>query len=176
MSARDPLNLRRGWSGALRRPGKQGYRRKFWVAAENCEWTGDTTANGQRKGVSNSWSGNSEAARTGTFADTGNEQQFRVKRTQGTRWSVMFQGWIEVVHSYCLLCASLACCPLVPIHFKIGDGRLVTNVYAKSKYDRLRIDRALGFESLITTRKRSSRRTTFVAIIETHPGPRKDMH
>ena len=29
-------------------------------------------------------------------ADTGKEQQFRVRRMQGTRWSVMFKGWIEV--------------------------------------------------------------------------------
>ena len=40
------------------------------------------TTNGQRKGVPNSWSGNSEAATTETCADTGNEQQFRVRRTQ----------------------------------------------------------------------------------------------
>ena len=57
---------------------------------------GDTAANSQRKGVPNSWSGNSEAARTEAFAVTGNRQQFKVRRTQGTRWSVMFQGWIEV--------------------------------------------------------------------------------
>ena len=38
--------------------------------------SGDTTANGQRKGVPNSWSSNSEAARTETCADTGKEQQF----------------------------------------------------------------------------------------------------
>ena len=31
---------------------------------------------------------NHEAARTETCADTGNEQQFRVRRTEGTRWSV----------------------------------------------------------------------------------------
>ena len=55
---------------------------------------GKPTANGhgRRKGVPNSWSGNSEAAGTETCAVTGNEQQFRVRRTQGTRWSVMFQG------------------------------------------------------------------------------------
>jgi len=43
--------------------------------------SGDTTMNGQGKGVPNSWSGNSEAAGTETCADTGNEQQFRVRRT-----------------------------------------------------------------------------------------------
>ena len=35
--------------------------------------------NGQRKGVPNSWSCNSKAAGTETCADTGNEQQFRVR-------------------------------------------------------------------------------------------------
>jgi len=40
--------------------------------------SGDTTANGQRKGVPDCWSGNSEAARTKTCADMSNEQQFRV--------------------------------------------------------------------------------------------------
>jgi len=42
-----------------------------------------------RKGVPNSWSGNSEAARTEACADTGNKQQFRVRRAQGTIWSAV---------------------------------------------------------------------------------------
>jgi len=54
--------------------------------------SGDATTNGQRRRVPNSWSGNREAARTETCADTGNEQQFRVRRTKGTRWSIVFQG------------------------------------------------------------------------------------
>ena len=33
--------------------------------------SGDTTANGQRKGVPNSWSGNREAARTETWRTRG---------------------------------------------------------------------------------------------------------
>jgi len=37
-------------------------------------------------------------------------------------------------------------------------------------YNRLRIDKALGFENLITTRTRSQR-TTFVAIVDPLPGP-----
>ena len=54
--------------------------------------SGDTTTNGQRKGVPNSWSSNGGAARTETCADTGNKQQFRIRRMPGTRWSVMFHG------------------------------------------------------------------------------------
>ena len=93
MSARDPPNLRRwvGWGdGALRRPESKVVEERFELAPKTV--SGNTTANGQRKGVLNSWSGNSKSARTKTCANTGNEQQFRVRRTQGTRWSVMFQG------------------------------------------------------------------------------------
>ena len=76
-----------GWGGALRRPESKVIEESFELAL-----SGDTTTNGQRKGVPNTCSSNSEAAGTETCADTGNEQQFRVRRTQGTRWSVMFQG------------------------------------------------------------------------------------
>jgi len=41
---------------------------------------------------------------------------------------------------------------------------MVTNVYAKSNYDRLRIDKALGFVNMLTTTTTRGRRTTFVAI------------
>jgi len=84
MSARDP-----GWGGALRRLEIKVIEERFELAPKTV--SGDTTTNGQRKGVPNSWSGNSEAVRTETCTDTENEQQFRVRRTQGTRWSVMFQ-------------------------------------------------------------------------------------
>ena len=79
-----------GWSGALRRPESKVIEESFELAPKTV--SGDTTKNGQRKGVPNSRSSNCKAARTETCADTGNEQQFRVRRTQGTRWSVMFQG------------------------------------------------------------------------------------
>jgi len=61
MSARDPSNLRRWVGWGVKKAGMQGYRRKIRVDAENCRLSGDTIANGQRKGVPNSWSGNSEA-------------------------------------------------------------------------------------------------------------------
>jgi len=72
-------------------------RPESWVIEERFELapktvSGDTTANGQRKGVPNSWSGNSEAARTETCADTGNERQFRVRQTQGTRLECNVSG------------------------------------------------------------------------------------
>jgi len=47
--------------------------------------SGDITTNGQRKGVPNSRSGNSEAARTETWADMGNEQQGEVDTGQSER-------------------------------------------------------------------------------------------
>ena len=62
-----------GWG--VKKAGKLSYRKSFEFAPKTV--SGDTTANDQRKGVSNSWSGDSEAARTETCADTGNEQQFR---------------------------------------------------------------------------------------------------
>lgn len=40
---------------------------------------------------------------------------------------------------------------------------VVTNVYAKSNYGRLRIDKALGFENLISTTRT---RTTFISMGE----------
>jgi len=53
-----------GWSGALRRPESKVTEESFELAPKTV--SGDTTTNGQRKGVPNSWSGNSEAARTET--------------------------------------------------------------------------------------------------------------
>ena len=38
MSAKDPPNLRRRVGWGVRKAGKQGYRRKFSVGAENCKW------------------------------------------------------------------------------------------------------------------------------------------
>ena len=56
-----------------KKTGKQGYR-SFELAPKTV--SGDTTTNDQRKGVRNSWSSNSEAARTETCVDTGNEQHY----------------------------------------------------------------------------------------------------
>jgi len=53
--------------------------------------SGDTTTNGQRKGVPNSWSGNSEAARTETCADMGNKQQFN---------AVNAEHQVHEIHNY----------------------------------------------------------------------------
>ena len=38
MSARDPPNLRRWVEWGVKKAGKQSYRRKFWVGAENRKW------------------------------------------------------------------------------------------------------------------------------------------
>ena len=38
MSARDPPNRRRWVVWGVKKAGKQGYRRKFLVGAENCKW------------------------------------------------------------------------------------------------------------------------------------------
>ena len=65
-----------GWG--VKKAGKQVIEESFESAPKTV--SGDTPANGQRKGVPNSWSCNSEAARTETCADMGNEQQFRVRR------------------------------------------------------------------------------------------------
>ena len=90
MSARGPPNLRCWLGWGVKLAGKLGCREKFlsWRRKLN----GNTTVKSQRKGVPNSCSGNSEAVRTETCADMGNKQQFRVRRTQGMRWSVMFEG------------------------------------------------------------------------------------
>jgi len=48
--------------------------------------SGDTTTNGQRKGVPNSWSGNSEAARTEICVDTGNKSMKLAKNVTGNTW------------------------------------------------------------------------------------------
>jgi len=55
MSARDPPNLRRWVGWGVKKAAKQGYRRKFFELAPKTV-SGDTTTNGQRKGVPNSWS------------------------------------------------------------------------------------------------------------------------
>ena len=59
MLARDPPNLRR-WV-ELRRPESKVIEESFELAPKT--ESGDTTMNGQRKGVPTSWSGNREAAR-----------------------------------------------------------------------------------------------------------------
>ena len=56
----------------LRRPESKVIKESFDLAPKTV--SGDTTTNGQRKRVPDSWSGNSEAARTEICADTGNEQ------------------------------------------------------------------------------------------------------
>jgi len=65
MSAGDSPNLRRlvGWG--VKKAGKV-IEESFELAPNTV--SGHTTANGQRKGVPNSWSCNSEAARTETCA------------------------------------------------------------------------------------------------------------
>ena len=68
MSARDPPNLRRWVKWGVKKAGKQVIEESFELAPKAV--SGDTTTNSQRKGVPNSWSGNSEAARTETCADT----------------------------------------------------------------------------------------------------------
>jgi len=60
------------WSGALRRPESKVIEESFELASKTV--SGATTTDGQRKGDPNSWSSNSEAARTETCADAGNEQ------------------------------------------------------------------------------------------------------
>ena len=52
MSARDPPNLSAGWGGALRRPESKVIEESFELAPKAV--SGDTTTNGQRKGVPNS--------------------------------------------------------------------------------------------------------------------------
>jgi len=84
MSARGPSNLRYWVGWGVKKAGKLGYRKKMAPKTVS----GDTTANGHRKGVPNSRRGNSKAERTKTYADTGNKQ-FGVRRTQGKRWNVM---------------------------------------------------------------------------------------
>jgi len=49
-------------------------------------------------------------------------------------------------------------------------GNVVTNVYAKSNYDRLRIDKALGTFANLTTTSRQTE--TFAAIRDPFPGPK----
>jgi len=62
--------------------------------------SGDTTTNGQRKGVPNSWNGNSEAARTETCADTGNKQRFSILE------SIFVCAWcrLDRLSALCVLC------------------------------------------------------------------------
>jgi len=86
MSAKDPPNLRRWVGWVLRRPESKVIEESFELAPKTV--SGATTTDGQRKGVPNSWSSNREAARTETCADTGNEQQFTVRRTQGSRYEM----------------------------------------------------------------------------------------
>ena len=81
MSARDPPNLRSGWGGALRRPESKVIEESFELAPKTV--SGATTTNGQRKGVPNTWSSNSEAAGTETCAGTGNDQQYERKVRDG---------------------------------------------------------------------------------------------
>ena len=108
MSVRDPPNLRRWVEWGLRRPESKVIKEGFELAPKTV--SGDTTTNGQRKGVPNSWSGSREAVRTETCADTGNEQQFRVRRTQGTRWSVMLIcSWV-LSPIWTILCKLLCLC------------------------------------------------------------------
>jgi len=63
MSARDPPNLKRWVEWGVKKAGKL-IEESFELTAKNV--SGDTTTDGRRKGVPNSWSGNSEAARTDT--------------------------------------------------------------------------------------------------------------
>ena len=60
MSARDPPNLRCWveWGGGLRRPESKVIEESFELAPKTASEDTDTTTNGQRKGVANSWSGN----------------------------------------------------------------------------------------------------------------------
>jgi len=71
MSARESEAL--GGLGRLRKLESGVIEESFALAPKTV--SGNTTANGQRKGVPNSWSGNSEAARTETCADTENKQR-----------------------------------------------------------------------------------------------------
>ena len=64
MSARDPPNLSRWVEWGVRRPESKVIEESFELAPKTV--SRDTTTNGQRKGVPNSWSGNREAARTET--------------------------------------------------------------------------------------------------------------
>jgi len=59
MSARDPPNLRRWVEWGVKKAGKQGYRleESFELAPKTVSGDTGPTTNGQKKGVTNSWSG-----------------------------------------------------------------------------------------------------------------------
>jgi len=60
----------------MKKAGKLGYRKKFSVGVENCEWKLLRIARGSE--FQNSWSGNSKTTEP-KHADEGNKQQFRVR-------------------------------------------------------------------------------------------------